>query len=360
MSAALEKLDRSQQDVVRGKVRDLLARSDAFTDLSSDRRRELAQGLVDVVAYFADPKLSEPVTATGLNTPKKTGADKVQDRLAKDQDTAQRGFKASAGREGADIYEDVANAVDFPEFVAGLIDGVFNSIVKASIQQMEAYGQLLAQVVKSVNEFAQDNFTLNQGRDWLVGRFPSSLQISSGSGQPRVIPTEHGEETELAEVRTGMKLESGIDLDDEGAETQLAQMAQLEMARLRQKQLATMVLMGINRIIVTDGQINAKVMIDVRTSDRSTKTDTASMHDKKTKNRVHGHSGDWLSSNYDRTHETHKTLVSSAVDNTSESKADMKAKLSGEVKVNFKSETYPLDKLASQTELESVNERAGQ
>lgn len=61
-------------------------------------------------------------------------------------------------REAAGIagFAGLASQVDFPDFVAGLIAGVFEAIVNASIQQMEAYGALLAGVTKSVDRFTQD------------------------------------------------------------------------------------------------------------------------------------------------------------------------------------------------------------
>lgn len=43
----------------------------------------------------------------------------------------------------------------------------------------------------------------------------------------------------------------------------------------------------------------------------------------------------------------HVATVGSAVDETSEAKAEAKAKLSGEVRVNFKSDYLPLDKMAT-------------
>ena len=51
-------------------------------------------------------------------------------------------------------------------------------------------------------------------------------------------------------------------------------------------------------------------------------------------------------------------MVSGATDDTSEAKAQIKANLSGEVKVHFKSETFPLDKMASTGQLDVVGERA--
>jgi hypothetical protein len=43
----------------------------------------------------------------------------------------------------------------------------------------------------------------------------------------------------------------------------------------------------------------------------------------------------------------HVATVQSAVDDTSESKAETKARLSGEVRVNFKSDYFPMEKMAS-------------
>lgn len=358
MSAALHNLAPDRQRVVRDRVRALLERSEAYTRLDPSARRDLAHGLVNVVAYLADPSAgTDAPVAAGLA---KTGADKLQDRLAKKQDIVQKEFKAAAGREAADVYKDMVGAMDFPQFVASLVDGVFDSIVQASIQQMEAYGELLAQVAKTVDEFARDNFTLNQGRDWLVGRFPSSLRIEVEDGNPRLAPTPSGEDDELAEVRKGLGNDDPVDLSDEASEAELARRGQLEMARIRQKQLATMVLMGIHRIVVTDGLINAKIMIDVKATDRATRKATASMHDEKQTDHTSQSGGGWFSSGSDTTRDRMRTTVSSAVDDSSEAKADVKAKLAGEVRVNFKSETFPLERLASQTQLESVNERASQ
>lgn len=43
----------------------------------------------------------------------------------------------------------------------------------------------------------------------------------------------------------------------------------------------------------------------------------------------------------------HVATVGSSVDETSESKAEVKAKLTGEVRVNFKSDYLPLEKMAT-------------
>ena len=52
------------------------------------------------------------------------------------------------------------------------------------------------------------------------------------------------------------------------------------------------------------------------------------------------------------------TTVSSSVDETSTSSQEMKAKLSGEVRVNFKSDYFPMEKLASPGMIASIQGNA--
>jgi hypothetical protein len=47
--------------------------------------------------------------------------------------------------------------VDFPDFVAGVIEGVFGATVDASIQQMEAYASLLHCLSQSLDAFLDTN-----------------------------------------------------------------------------------------------------------------------------------------------------------------------------------------------------------
>jgi hypothetical protein len=107
--------------------------------------------------------------------------------------------------------------VEFPDFVSDLLSGVFDAIVDGSIRQMKAYAKLVAGVAKSVDEFA-DQINDNDARDYLTDRYPDFFPSHSTRKRPR------------ARLRSS-----------------------------RQQLLATMVLMGINRIVVTDGRIKAKL-----------------------------------------------------------------------------------------------------
>ena len=65
----------------------------------------------------------------------------------------------------------LAAQVDFPTFVAGLIDGVFQAIVDASVQQMEAYADLVKDVARSIDAFAKDTISAERARDWLIRKY---------------------------------------------------------------------------------------------------------------------------------------------------------------------------------------------
>jgi hypothetical protein len=116
----------------------------------------------------------------------------------------------------------IIDAVDFPEFVAALIEGTFQAIVDSSIQQMKAYSELIKDVASSVEAFAKDNVSADSARDRLIKKYAPLL----GAAWP---PKRKRASAKKKRAR--------------------------RLAPARQQLLATMVLMGINRIVVTDGKI---------------------------------------------------------------------------------------------------------
>ena len=362
MNRPLENLNPKQQRVVRTKVRELLGQSEAFGTMPDADRRAVANKLVDVVAYLADPAAGDQDLAQSLSsstTPGNKAKHQTQYTNVK-EGIVQNDFDNAATSKAGQTMQEMKDAVGFVEFVGGLIKGVFQSIVDASIQQMEAYQELLSNVVKSLNQFATDNFTENQGRDYLANRFPSMLNLNTAGQQPRLSFTDQAEDEGFGELRSalGMGEDEEIDLDDEESEAELARRGRLEMAKLRQKQLATMVLLGINRIVVTNGRINAKVKINVSAEDTASRRATASSYDRE-RTSTRSRQGGWFS-DYDSTRNHRTTINTSRTTDTSESSITADAQLTGDVRVNFKSETFPLEQLASQTELDAVNTATNQ
>jgi hypothetical protein len=155
----------SRQDAIAGAVKELLDRSAAFRSLPAERQREVASSTVAVASAMAE--------ARGT----------------------------------------VVREVDFPAFVRDLVHGTFEAIVDASIQQMEAYADLVAAVARSVDRFLEENLSDDDARAWL----------------DRTLP----------------------DIDDAGEATAALALdaARRSVAKSRQQLLATMVLMGVNRAL---------------------------------------------------------------------------------------------------------------
>jgi hypothetical protein len=276
--------------------------------------------------------------------------------------------------------------VNFPAFVAELVQGVFQAVVDASIQQLRAYAELVRSVTMSLNEFRDANVTENQGRDHLVSKFPQLMQISVSDAGPKVGLREGVDEEELAKVSSSLGLDEPVtDLTDEEAESRLVDAARNDLARSRQSMLATMLLMGINRIVVTDGKINAKLRFNFTARDtyqqhatkydykdfgttriqQSTHEESSDTGESYKENRFHGYSPQgggyavggrsgeshrW-STGSDQTTEMPSIYLTNTTDTVTGGELTASAALSGDVTLGFKSETFDLNKLASADEV---------
>jgi len=371
-------LDDDTLAAVRPQVRRLLESSPGFRQLPVAEQQELARNMVRVASYMSNPDglAKQELAPTGgvlakaqEATPARALADPVQDAKAKASDKvgtfAGSDFKAGSVEQGADNFKKYVGSVDFPAFVGGLIQNVFQAIVDASIQQMNAYGELLKSVAQTVDQFAADNISMDSARGWLADRFPGDVVVNSGDDGARLaIGNEDRADAVLGSMNQEMQLAKPIsDLSDEEQETRLVQAARLQMARSRQQLLSSMVMLGINRIVVTDGAINAKVVFDFRASDQASRQAGASLRDsqssynRNTSAAVVGFG--WGAAGSANTNvQRHMTTVQSSVNEDSESKQEMKAKLTGEVRVNFKSDYFPMEKLASPGMIASIQGNA--
>lgn len=357
----------SSAPLVATSVRRLLEATPAYRALPPAEQAQLARQMVKVGSYLATPEgmdvRDEAIAAAQANP-----VEEAKKRASEDRGFAGQDFVPGATRAGVDQFGQLVQKVDFPAFVGGLIKNVFEAIVDSSMQQMKAYGELVANVAKTVDQFAQDNITSNNARDFLANRFPDVLEISESStasgfaeeGAPSATQPTVGVRSDvedptaaLARISAEIGLAKAVtDLTEPAQESELVRQAQLQIARQRQQMLASMVMLGINRIVVTDGLINAKVVFDMRASDQAARQQRASLYDRASSSTQAGAAAvgffGWGGGGaYANTRNDHVTTVQSSVDDTSESRAEVKARLTGEVRVNFKSDYFPMEKLAS-------------
>jgi hypothetical protein len=232
---------------VRRSVRELLDRSPSFRALPPDKRKQIAHDTVRVATYMADPG---GLVSREFRTP-----------LLKSKPGPSSGSITIDLRQtlqgGTTALDALVHAVDFPAFVAGLIHGVFNAIVAASIQQMNAYAALISSVAASLDDLAADAISELTARETLCREFPELFcctKARTASLSWRVHP-EAGARLRLQAALGLRRLEPDL--------RWVVAATRRRLARNRQQVLATAVSMGINRIVVTDGKITPKITFNL-------------------------------------------------------------------------------------------------
>lgn len=384
---------------VREAVKALLTQSESFGQLPAAKQQQIARDTALIADYLTAPEgIPGNQINGGVNFPAraledtstggiKSSSDKGWEAV---EDIGKNKFEASAAMAGANVAGVLLQQVNFVDFVGGLIRGVFQAIVDSSIKQMEEYGKLVAQVAKSLESFREDNVTLNQGRDHMVEKFPDMFEIGVDdffdNPSPKLKLRDGVDEADaLRRVNGSLQFQDGqltsMDLSDETAELALVNAARTQLARQRQQLLASLVLMGINRIVVTDGRISAKVMYQFSAVDTMKKSRTASAYDYATQKGPWGQEGIATTSESEGTYDTGSTYsgkgkyeqqkgdydysadyyskgdykysqkpivtAMSVATETSDAMLQTRAQLTGSVDVNFKSDYLPLDKMAT-------------
>jgi len=390
-----EKLQQSAiLPLVRSKVKERLTASPAYLALPPEQRAAIAHDTVKALHYIVggEDGTSRPTSMTlAGNSPVPVPAPAPTPKPDKRR-REERGGIGEAARAGGQAFTDTVADVDFPSFVGGLIDGVFNSIVTTSIKQMEAYAELVKNVSKSVDQYMRDNVSENNARDYLIDKYPDHLELDASGDSPKVKPKEGTDDGNLPDFFADLGLKAPVSsLDQETVEEQLVPAARRRIAMDRQQLLATMVMMGINRLVVTNGTIEASCMFELDTTDarkrhanRATTADFESIkesesgYDSRWNSKYTGKS-EWKGKNdryeasgsgqYDSDYtsgwfskgsskDTAKFNVTTANSSDSEEKIKLHAQLGGKVKVNFKSDYFPMEKMIDILQVEQIREKS--
>jgi hypothetical protein len=252
---------------------------------------------------------------------------------------------STIGARAADALE----AVAFTDFVAGLVRGTFQAIVDATAQQMREYAELVASISRSAEEFTRDNVSDDQTRLWLANRHPADLYVAvpppgkGGAPQVRVQPGSVGQSPEWLSRYNA----AGQELSDEVAEGVLLPAARQQLGEERLQHLATMVLMGVNRVVVKDGRINAKLQFHASASDRSSAALAV-------ENRAQQGS---IAQRQTGLEAGVTTMVSTTKANA-QADAAIRADLMGEVQIRFATETFNLNNFADGQAMALISQHA--
>jgi hypothetical protein len=204
-------------------------------------------------------------------------------------------FSGTAVDRVAGTTRNLMNSVSFPRFVNELITGVFKAMNDSNQQQLTAFVDLIRNVAQSTEGFADANVGVSGARDWLVEHFPGSYQIDGGDevdlaselegldpaaarerraelqaekdASTRLIMRPGGQPPTEAALRTALGAPQGTPLNPSDPEAMLP-LARQVLAANRQQLLATMIQMGLQRIVIESGRVHAamKLHVDARSS----------------------------------------------------------------------------------------------
>ena len=336
------------ENLVVPQVQALLRGSPAYYQVSNELRQEMERDLSKIAAYSAALLQDGFIQAERIGQTPIVRREIVARRPPTTALRASPWVRATAGEDTfaprsvsqvAGVTRETLGAIDFPRFVADLLKGTFNAIVDASIQQMEAYGELLANVAKTVDQFQADNITDNQARDYLAAKYPGHIAVDTTGGVPQARLREGADELPAPDLQTDLGVPAGTQLDADSVEEVLVPAARRSLAQSRHQLLSTMVLMGINRIVVTSGRVKAKLDFHIDASDTG-EAESASQFDLKHDSMAAGWFG--FGGAAQRTSvayvQTAKQVASDDI--------NVDVDLSGELDLKFESETFDLDRFA--------------
>lgn len=307
----------------RAQARDILSRSEAFLKLPRSQQMDMYQHVVDE-QYQKLLQQNEPTFATQSSLATGFSAD-VPDRTN------------PMFKEAANSISDLQKKVDFPSFVRDLLVGVFDANLDANQRQMDYYKELLREAIKDVTEFvkkiqdAEAYDRLAQDNGYTL-RYRQPKRLASPDFQPPTVLDKNQNAVNATEVQAK--------LND----------AKLAMAQERRTLLRETLLMGVSRLVVEQGTIQAKVNFTIDATQNTTYRDTAFEDDGFTDSQNTEISGGYrtfwgspsFGSNYSKT-KTSNISIQTDVNADTTNTANLHADLMGFVEIKFKSDYFKLD-----------------
>lgn len=350
MAAAAQEI-ANPSPLVRGAVRDLLSSCQEFHNLAPEDRKAAARAMVKVcqTAISLAQEEADAHAATMSARPRV---------LAMAQE-----FGAAASKV-AGTTQAILNAVSFPRFVTDLINGVFKALVDSNHQQMASYVELIQNVAASLDGFAETNLGPDQARQWLVDTFPGSFQLEGGADED-TDPEDKAEANQSARVRLrdgasmpseeALRTTLGLSPEESVAsgdpESTLVPFARRMIARQRQQVLASMVMMGMQRLVIESGRINAAMRFHIDTRDAASAA-SASRFDLQNRTEVSGKFGYGPWGAEAKMQNTIGYVSTQKQQSTEEMNTDLD--LNSSVELIFKTDYLPLDRMAGKGQVDRI------
>jgi hypothetical protein len=346
--------------VVRRAVAGLLRSTPAFRELPARDQSRLALAMVEVCDRAASLVKEEVESERALARQRPSSPILASGLAAGDE------FSGTSAARVAGTTRAILNAVSFPRFVNELITGVFKAMLDSNAQQLEAFMELLQNVSASAEGFADTNFGPARARDWLVERFPGSYTVDRDQEEEPVDQEDAASEAELrlapggsppseAALRTALGLDDGESIPSGNPERTLVPLARRALARQRQSMLSTMVLLGLQRIVVDAGRIHASMRFHIDTRSVATE-DKGSSFDFRNTSTGSGSFGVGAWGVSASMQQTIGFVTTQRSQSTEEMNTDLE--LNSSVELAFRTDQVPLDQLAKRGTVSKIRENS--
>lgn len=313
-------------------TRNILAQSTSFRQMPFDEQKQIYQDVFNEQMALKLGDTSSGALANAMKKKSKGGfVDKSSDLL--NDERHERGFD-----EGVDSFEDLVESVDFPEFVKDLLKAVFDANISVMKAQTDDYIRLMKQATTGLATFIKqvDNTTT------------FAYLAENNSDEFNISMEEDGEGGETMELTNpnGEK----VDMEDNEVKAKIMD-AKIKMAQEHRAALREMMLMGITRLVVEKGEVEAEVNFEFKGNRKIDKADKAMAKTAQSSGTSAGYSGGLLGSIFGGPrggHTNSKRQTQLSVSSTkSTSEDELKAKLRGLVKIQFKTDYFQLDNFAT-------------
>jgi len=246
------------------------------------------------------------------------------------------GFKGyDPGFQGStQAFNELVDSVDFPKFVADLMKAVFDANLKVMKSQTDDFIRLMREATKSTADFVKkvkDDDTFAYLAETKGNQFNIMLERQADGSQKMALTNPEGEK---------------LDVEDNEVKAKIMD-AKIAMAKEHRAALREVLLMGVTRLVVEKGEIEAAVEFKITANRSSTKTHQDQNVNTTTLNLEYG--GGLMGAIFGGPSGSLSMTNTNIQINTSskDAKDDLTAKLMGKVNIKFKTDYFKLDNFAN-------------
>lgn len=305
-------------DYARSQARLVLAQSAMYKALPLTEQRGIYNSVVD--DYMDSQRRKH-----GVELAKSMATDSGKEMGYKGYDPGFQGDTAA--------FKDLVDSVDFPKFVADLLKAVFDANLTVMKQQTDSYIKLMKEATKSTADFlkkVKDDDTFAKLAESKSDKYNVSTEKQADGSMKLALTNPDGEKADLEDAEVKRHI----------LETKM------EMAKEHRAALREVLLMGVTRLVVEKGEIEAGVDFSIKAS-----RDSKAHHEDQNVNvtSVETGFGGGLGSLFGGPSATISTTNTNIQINTSDKKAndDLSATLHGKVNIKFKTDYFKLDNFAN-------------